>query len=244
MSKPPRKTGRRSSGRAAVQKPAGSGSTRGKTPARGGDEAPAARPSKRARAASERRAAILAAGLDEFTAKGFAATRLDDVAKRAGVAKGTIYLHFKDKEALFREMVTVALGPLIARLANPPLAGGTARAALEAFAELFAREVAGTRRGDILRLIIAEGARFPALAEFYYREVVAHGLAGLRKVLDYGIARGEIRNRALPQFPQIVVAPAVVGVIWQGLFGRHAPIDLAAMLRVHLDLIFDEGKAA
>jgi len=202
------------------------------------------RASKRARAAGERRQAILAAGLDEFTARGFAATRLDDVAKRAGVAKGTIYLHFKDKEALFREMVTTALGPLIARLADPPLTGGSARAALEAFADLFAHEVAGTRRGDILRLIISEGARFPALAEFYHREVVAHGLAGLRKVLDYGIARGEIRNRSLPQFPQIVVAPAVVGVIWQGLFGRHAPLDIAAMLRVHLDLIFDEGKAA
>jgi AcrR family transcriptional regulator len=240
MAKQPRKTARRSSGKTAVRKPA----ARGKAPARGGSEASATRPSKRARAASERREAILAAGLDEFTAKGFAATRLDDVAKRAGVAKGTIYLHFKDKEALFRDMVTAALGPLIARVADPPLTGGSARAAVEAFAELFAREVAGTRRGDILRLIISEGGRFPALAEFYYREVVTHGIAGMRKVLDYGIARGEIRNRALPQFPQIVVAPAVVGVIWQGLFGRHAPLDVAAMLRVHLDLIFGEREAA
>jgi len=240
MTKQSPSTARRRSGRTAVPKPA----RRGKKSARSGSGTSVKPPSKRARAASERRQAILAAGLDEFTAKGFAATRLDDVAKRAGVAKGTIYLHFKDKEALFREMVTVALGPLIARLANPPLAGGSARAALEAFADLFAREVAGTRRGDILRLIISEGARFPALAEFYYREVVAHGIAGLRKVLDYGIARGEIRNRALRQFPQIVVAPAVVGVIWQGLFGRLAPLDLAAMLRVHLDLILDEGEAA
>jgi AcrR family transcriptional regulator len=240
MAKQPRKTARRSSGKTAVRKPA----ARGKAPARGGSEVSATRLSKRARAASERREAILAAGLDEFTAKGFAATRLDDVAKRAGVAKGTIYLHFKDKEALFRDMVTAALGPLIARVADSPLTGGSARAAVEAFAELFAREVAGTRRGDILRLIISEGGRFPALAEFYYREVVTHGIAGMRKVLDYGIARGEIRNRALPQFPQIVVAPAVVGVIWQGLFGRHAPLDVAAMLRVHLDLIFGEREAA
>lgn len=237
-----RKTVRRSAPRAATGKSAGRG--KGPAPARGGGEPSRKRPSKRALAAGERRQAILAAGLDEFTAKGFAATRLDDVARRAGVAKGTIYLHFRDKETLFREMVTAALGPLIARLADPPLAGGSARAALDVFADLFAREVAGTRRGDILRLIIAEGARFPALAEFYYREVVAHGLAGLRKVLDYGIARGEIRNRALPQFPQIVIAPAVVGVIWQGLFGRHEALDIAAMLRVHLDLIFDEGKAA
>ena len=64
----------------------------------------AAKPPNRAARAAQRRAAIIAAGLDEFTARGFAATRLDDVAKRAGVAKGTIYLHFKDKEALFQEL--------------------------------------------------------------------------------------------------------------------------------------------
>lgn len=81
----------------------------------------AIRPSKRAVGATERRAAIIAAGLDEFTARGFAATRLDDVAKRAGVAKGTIYLHFKDKEALFQELVRTALGPLIVRISNPRL---------------------------------------------------------------------------------------------------------------------------
>src|SRR5882757_9029467 len=62
-------------------------------------------PSNRATRAAERREAIIAAGLEEFIARGFAATRLDDVAKRAGVAKGTIYLHFKDKEALFQELV-------------------------------------------------------------------------------------------------------------------------------------------
>lgn len=210
--------------------------------------APAAatgRPSKRLIGATERRAAIVAAGLDEFTAKGFAATRLDDVATRAGVAKGTIYLHFKDKEALFQEMVRTALGPLIARIANPPVGpgAGSARAAMEALAEIFVREVIGTKRGDILRLIISEGTRFPALADFYYREVVAHGIAGMRKLIEYGIARGEIRNPGLAQFPQLLVSPLVVAVIWQGLFGKLAPLDAAAMVRVHLALIFDEGRA-
>lgn len=210
--------------------------------------APAAttgRSSKRLIGATERRAAIVAAGLDEFTAKGFAATRLDDVAKRAGVAKGTIYLHFKDKEALFQEMVRTALGPLIARISNPPVGPGvgSARAAMEALAEIFVREVIGTKRGDILRLIISEGARFPALADFYYREVVAQGIAGMRKLIEYGIARGEIRNSGLAEFPQLLVSPLVVAVIWQGLFGKLAPLDAAAMLRVHLALIFDEGRA-
>jgi AcrR family transcriptional regulator len=201
-------------------------------------------PSNRASRAAERREAIIEAGLEEFVARGFAATRLDDVAKRAGVAKGTIYLHFADKEALFQELVRTALVPLINRLATPPAAGGSARAMIESFAETFARDVVATRRGDILRLLIAEGARFPSLADFYYREVVSRGMAAMRALLEYGIARGEIRDTALAQFPQLIAAPAIVAVIWQGLFGRHAPLDAMAMLRVHIDLIFGERRAA
>ena len=203
---------------------------------------PAKPPSSRAARAAERRQAIIDAALDEFVARGFAATRLDDVAKRAGVAKGTIYLHFKDKEALFQELIRTALVPLIGRLAAPPPAGGSVRAALEGFAQTFAQEVVTTRRGDIVRLIVAEGARFPAIAEFYYREVVSRGMAGMRALIQLGIDSGEIRQEGLTRFPQIVVAPAIVAVIWQGLFGKHAPLDAAEMLRVHLDLIFGERR--
>src|SRR6267154_2022527 len=69
-------------------------------------------PSNRAERAAERREAIIEAALDEFIARGFTATRLDDVAKRAGVAKGTIYLHFKDKESMFEELIRTAVVPL------------------------------------------------------------------------------------------------------------------------------------
>src|ERR1700716_4311621 len=204
---------------------------------------PAAQPaSNRAERAAERRGAIVEAAMDEFIARGFAATRLDDVAKHAGVAKGTIYLHFRDKETLFQELIRTALVPLIGLLAAPPPAGGSVRAALERFAQTFAQEVVTTRRGDIVRLIVAEGARFPSLADFYYREVVSRGMAGMRALIELGIARGEIQQQGLTRFPQIVVAPAIVAVIWQGLFGRQAPLDAAAMLRVHLDLIFGERR--
>jgi AcrR family transcriptional regulator len=199
-------------------------------------------PSNRAARAAERRQAIIDAGLDEFIARGFTATRLDDVAKRAGVAKGTIYLHFEDKQALFQELIRTTLVPLIGRLAAPPPPGGSVRAALDNFAQTFAQEVISTRRGDIVRLIVAEGARFPSLADFYYREVVSRGMAAMRALIQIGVERGEIQQESLTRFPQIVVAPAIVAVIWQGLFGRHAPLDASEMLRVHLDLIFGERR--
>ena len=198
----------------------------------------------RAERAADRRQAIIEAAFDTFIEQGFAATRLDDVAKRAGVAKGTIYLHFKDKQALFEELVRSAIVPLASRLMAPPPATGSVRAVLENFADNFVREVTTTRRGAIVRLVIAEGPRFPAIADFYYREVVSRGLAGMRALIDRGIAKGEIRQPGLRDYPQIVIAPAMVAVIWQGLFARHAPLDATAMLRVHLDLIFGERRAA
>ena len=201
-------------------------------------------PANRAERAAERRAAIIEAALDEFIARGFTATRLDDIAKRAGVAKGTIYLHFKDKESMFEELIRTALVPLIGRLHAPPPLGGSVRDAVEGFARTFVQEVVTTRRGDIVRLIVAEGPRFPAIADFYYREVVSRGLAGMRALIEFGIARGEIQQKDLARFPQLLVAPAIVAVIWQSLFSKHAPLDAIEMFRTHLDLIFGERRAA
>ena len=217
--------------------PAARASAKGPVPARS-EEAPA---SNRARRAAERRAAIVEAAMEEFIARGFAATRLDDIAKRAGVAKGTIYLHFKDKESMFEELIRTAIVPLVVRLSSsPPPPGASVRDMVEGFAENFIKEVATTRRGDIVRLIVAEGPRFPAVADFYYREVVTRGLAGMRALIELGIARGEIKQKNLARFPQILVAPAMIAVIWQSLFSKHAPLDAIEMFRVHLDLIFGE----
>jgi len=112
---------------------------------------------------------------------------------------------------------------------------------IEAFASVFIQEVATTRRGDIVRLVVAEGPRFPDIADFYYREVVSRGLGGMRALIELGVARGEIKQKNLARFPQILVAPAIVAVIWQSLFSRHAPLDANEMFRVHLDLIFANG---
>jgi len=214
---------------------------------RAGETAPAAPASpkpatNRAERAAERRGAIIEAAMDEFIARGFAATRLDDVARRAGVAKGTIYLHFKDKESMFEELIRTAIVPMITRLwGTPPQPGASVRDMVEGFAKTFIEEVA-TRRGDLVRLIVAEGPRFPEVADFYYREVVSRGLAGMRALIELGIARGEIKQKDLARFPQIMVAPALIAVIWQSLFSRHAPLDALEMFRVHLDLIFGERR--
>jgi len=200
-------------------------------------------PSSRAERTAERRQAIVDAALDEFISRGFTATRLDDVAKRAGVAKGTIYLHFKDKEALFEELIRTAIVPVVDRITTPPPLTGSVREALEGFARMFIQEVAGTRRADIIRLIIAEGPRFPAIADFYYREVISRGLAAMRALIQIGVSRGEISQKQLERFPQIVVAPAIVAIVWKSLFDRHAPLDANEMLRVHLDLIFGQRSA-
>src|SRR6266568_8339836 len=103
--------------------------------------------------AAARRDAILDAALDEFSARGFAATRLDDVAKRAGVAKGTIYLHFRDKESLFQELVRAMLSPLVGTIEAAALRDLPVRAVVEMIVDLFVNEIYGTRRKDVIRLI-------------------------------------------------------------------------------------------
>jgi AcrR family transcriptional regulator len=211
-------------------------------PASSRPSSPKALASNRAERAAERRGAIIEAALDEFVARGFTATRIDDIASRAGVAKGTIYLHFKDKESMFEELIRTALVPLIGRLHAPPAMGGSVRDMIEGFARMFIQEVANTRRGEIVRLIVAEGPRFPSVADFYYREVVSRGLAAMRALIELGVARGEIKPKDLARFPQLMIAPAIVAVIWQSLFSRHAPLDATEMFRVHLDLIFGERR--
>ena len=180
--------------------------------------------------------------MEEFIARGFAATRLDDIAKRASVAKGTIYLHFKDKEALFQELVRTMLGPLVAGLEQLQARDLPLRAVLERFADLFVREIYGTRRRDVARLVITEGTRFPALAEFYYHEVVQRGIKAMRAMIERAVARGEVSHAALTHFPQLVVAPALVGILWAGLFDRFDHLDVAGMMRAHIDILLERRE--
>jgi AcrR family transcriptional regulator len=191
----------------------------------------------------KRRAAILDAALEEFAARGFADTRLDDVARRARIAKGTIYLYFRDKESLFQELVRTMLSPLVGTIEAAPLSEVPIRAVAEMIVDVFVREIYGTRRKDVIRLIISEGPRFPKLAEVYYREVIAHVLPVLRARLSLAVERGELSSDALARFPQLLVAPALVAIMWNSLFGRLAPLDVRELMRAHLELLFGERSA-
>jgi AcrR family transcriptional regulator len=190
-----------------------------------------------------RREAILAAALGEFSSRGFAATRLDDVARRANVAKGTIYLYFRDKQSLFQELVRSALGPLVDAIAAASARDISARALGEMIVKVFVDEIYGTHRKHVIRLIIAEGQHFPELAEFYYREVIARVLPIVRDSLQRAVERGELPNDALARFPQLLVAPALVAIIWSGLFERFSPLDVRGLMRAHLEFLFG-GKPA
>ncbi len=209
------------------------GAAAGRKPAQGG--------AREARSAL-RREAILAAALDEFSASGFTAARLDDVARRAGIAKGTIYLYFRDKESLFQELIRTMLTPLVGTIEGLSKADLPIGVLAGHFADLFVREVYETRRRDVIRLMIAEGPRFPKLAEFYYREVLSRIIGAVRALLERAAARGEA-PAGLAEFPQIIAAPGLMAIIWAGLFERYEPLDVRAMMKTHLELLFAPRSA-
>jgi AcrR family transcriptional regulator len=210
----------------------------------------AGRPAPRAAAIESRKArskakreAILAAALDEFSERGFAAARLDDVARRAGVAKGTIYLYFRDKESLFQELIRAMLTPLVSTIEALGQADVPIAVLAEHLADLFVREVYETRRKDVIRLMIAEGRRFPKLAEFYYRQVLSRIIAAMRALLARAAARGEV-SAALVDFPQLIAAPGLIAIVWSGLFERFEPLDVRAMMKAHLEFLFAPRRPA
>ncbi len=191
-----------------------------------------------------RRDAILDAALTVFAERGFEAARLDDVAAQAGVAKGTLYLYFKDKEALFEEVVRSAASPIVERLSVLAAAPDMPMTAmLDALFGLFEKEVLGTRRKLLIRLIIAEGPRFPRIAEFYFRDVIRRIMPMLSKIAQRAADRGELPNDAVARYPQLVAAPLLLSVIWDGLFARISPLDVSDFLRAHRDVLTAQGRS-
>jgi AcrR family transcriptional regulator len=187
---------------------------------------------------------IVAAAFEEFTANGYAATRLEDVAARAKVSKGLPYLYFKTKEELFKAVIRSVITPLFDAMRERMLATDlSSEAFLKGPFLAFVQELVGSRRVLIARLLIAEGHKHPELTKFYYDHVMAKGRETLQAFIDRGVARGEFRPTRLRDFPQLIIAPVLLAVIWRTLFERHHHLDTDALLATHVDLLVEAIRA-
>ena len=180
---------------------------------------------------------ILTAALTVFGERGYAATRLDDVARVAGVTKGTLYLYFPNKEELFKAVIRDTLVPALDRIADAP-AAATAAEAIERMVGAF-QGLAASPIAAIPKIVIGESGNFPELARFYLDEVVGRGLDVIRKILQRGVDSGEFRPLDAEHAAYCAVAPLVVALLWTHAFGPVAsrPLDIGALCRAHLDLM-------
>lgn len=193
-----------------------------------------------------RPAEILDAALAVFAEKGYAATRMDDIAQRAGVTKGTIYLYFESKDAVFRGLVQESIGATIEGVtAAAARFEGSATDLLRMVLRGIGTFVRTDDRVVLPKIMIAEAGNFPALAEFYRREVIDRGLGLLTSVIARGIARGEFRAVNPEDAARLCVGPLLVVLFWRTTFGRFdsVPYDLDGLIETHIDVLL-RGLAA
>ena len=185
---------------------------------------------------------LLAAALELFVERGFAATRLDDVAARAGVSKGTLYLYFANKEELFKAVVRENIAPIL----------GEAEGIIEAYsgsnADLFREILIGwwerignTPLSGITKLMMAEAGNFPELAQFYHDEVISRSNGLIARMLERGIAQGEFRKIDVTEAVGIVVAPMLMLMTWKHSFSHCSarPISPQKYLATFIDLFLN-----
>lgn len=194
---------------------------------------------KRARRKAERPSEILDAAFEEFVVHGNAATRLEDVAARAGVTKGTIYFYFDTKERVFEEMVRHKSQSFLPGLKDHALTlSGSATERLRGLIAFTYGHIAENRESrEILRFLIAEGCRFPDLVDRHYDEFVAPIMDQFRQVIDDGVAAGEFRDAPAAAFTEIVMSPAVLLSLWSLLFGTRKEVDFVAFTEASVDLL-------
>src|SRR5438309_12009800 len=200
-----------------------------------------ARRSRKARPRWQRRKAarpaeIVTAALEVFVQRGFAAARLEEVARRAGVTKGTLYLYFKSKEALFKAVVRETIVPVIAQ--GEALAQsftGTARELVERLVREYWRLVGETELAGIPKLMMAEAATFPQLTRFYYEEVVTRGHRLMAGVIERGIKSGEFRKVDVATAAKLAMSPLMHATVARRAFASCMPegFDVAKYLDTH-----------
>lgn len=188
---------------------------------------------------------LAAAALELFIERGFSATRLDDVAKRAGVSKGTLYLYFDSKEALFK---TVIQEGIVSRIADYEVYmqryQGSAADLLRDLVNTWWSQIGATKLGGITKLMMSEAGNFPELAKFYHDNVITRGMGLFVYVIERGVASGEFRKVALDYIPRICAAPVVMLMLWRHSFDLCGAqqIDPETYLAAHTDLLVHAFK--
>ena len=180
---------------------------------------------------------ILDAAFEEFTKRGFTATRAEDIADRVGVTKGTVYVYFETKEALFEAMVKHASTPFreafraYAHKSNDPVE--ELRLLLEF---LFDALVDNRKMRELFRLIVAEGAKFPELIDQHHDTMMVPVFARIDAILEEGVAKKRFRANP-PELAKVVMSPMVGTLVFRLIFDDRRILDKQAVLKVHLDLI-------
>ncbi len=194
------------------------------------------------RRAEDRPREICAAALEVFAEKGFAAARLAEIARRAGVSKGTVYLYFEDKEDLFRAVVRDTVAPNIAHIrqaveaADLPFAD-TVRMLLPRAAEL----VETVPVGPMAKIVIGESRNFPELAKTYYDLVVSQAIALIAGLIHKAQTKGEVRPGDPRLHAMSLMGPLLMGVLWRETLepAGGPPIDLHALARHHAETVLE-----
>jgi AcrR family transcriptional regulator len=199
------------------------------------------RPDTRRRRKAERPQEILEAAFVEFSRNGYASTTLDQIAERAGVTKGTIYVYFENKEHLFismvREITKTTLDTVHEMFETHE--GSTAELLRAQFSFMYQHIVEDKRRREVVRMLIAEAPRFPELADRYHQEILRPCLDMLRQAIQRGMDRGEFRKSTIVNVPQVVIAPIALVDLWMMMFDDRQPLDLKAYFNAHLDLVLN-----
>ncbi len=183
---------------------------------------------------------LLAAALDLFVERGYAATRLEDVAARAGVSKGTLYLYFTNKEELFKAVVRENMVPVLGEAET--MVDGYQGNSADLFRDIIRGwwdRIGNTKLSGITKLIMAESGNFPELTQFYHDEVISRGNAMIVRMLERGVTRGEFRRIDPEQAMNIVCAPMLMLMMWKHSFSacNRQSISVDAYLDSFIDLM-------
>ncbi|SMC54176.1 TetR/AcrR family transcriptional regulator [Rhizobium sp. RU36D] len=182
---------------------------------------------------------ILDAAFEEFVAHGYSAARVEDIADRIGVTKGTVYVYFPTKEDLFSAMIGHISAPLQDLLAESRELTGSSAEKLRAFLLLAYDKITRDRRArELMRFIISEGARFPQLIDQHHTELVEPLIGHTQQILDEGIDKGEFRKSPTVN-AEIIVAPMLKLLMDLMIFDNRRTVDLTAHVAAHLDLVLN-----